>query len=133
LRTPRLKDKFSALTVLAVIVASGLPQTAWADGQQSAPSLPKRLFAFTLGTAIGTPIAIARCTHREIVKRTKEAYELGGMPKPIGYATAAFFGVPSGIAFGAGVGAADGVVDSWTNSEAEPVNKGSISLDKLYF
>lgn len=130
----RLTKLSIALMLPAVMLGTSMFDAARADSAQStAVALPKRLFSFTIGTAVGTPIAIARCTHREVIKRTKEAYQLGGCPKPIGYVTAGFFGIPSGIFFGAGVGAADGVVDSWTHSKDEPLNKSSLSLEELKF
>ena len=44
--------------------------------------LSQRLLSFAVGTAVGIPIALARCTKRELVKQTKEAYSLGGVLKP---------------------------------------------------
>lgn len=95
--------------------------------------LPRRLAAFTVGTAVGTPVAIARCTHREVIKQTKVAFDLGDMPKPFGYVTAGFFGIPSGILFGVGCGSADGLADSWINAKDAPYSKDSFSLAKLKF
>jgi hypothetical protein len=86
-----------------------------------------------VGTLIGAPIALARCTKRELVRQTKEAYTLGGVPKPLGYLTAGAFGIPSGILCGAWYGAADAVADSVANSGDEPLSKAVISLDKLVF
>lgn len=93
-------------------------------------NLPGRLASFAVATAVGTPIALTRCTHRELIKQTKEAYTLGGMPKPMGWVTAALFGVPSGVLCGVWYGLSDGVADSWVGSE-QPFSKDSFSLDKL--
>ena len=94
--------------------------------------LPQRTAGIVVGTLVGTPIALARCTKRELVAQTKLCYDLGGVPKPIGYITAGAFGIPSGIMCGAWYGAADGVADSVVNSK-EPFGKASLSLDKLTF
>jgi hypothetical protein len=128
-RKPAMLAKVIAL---ALCIGAGLPSQA--DGlKTSLGSIPKRILVVTVGATVGTPVALARCTKREVVKRTKECYSLGGVPKPLGYVTAGAFGIPSGIFFGAGVGAVDGVLDSVVNSGDEPLNKGSLSLDKLYF
>ncbi len=95
--------------------------------------LPQRIAAFTIGTAIGTPIALVRCTGRELVRQPKEAYKLGGVPKPLGYVSAAFFGIPSGFLCGAGYGVSDGVADSWLAAKDAPFSKASFSLDKLAY
>jgi hypothetical protein len=116
---------FLFLSAVAPVRADGL--------KTSLSSLPKKIIVIGVGTTVGTPIALARCTKREVAKRTKECFDLGGVPKPLGYVTAGFFGIPSGIFFGAGCGAFDGVLDSVVNSGDEPLNKGSLSLDKLYF
>ena len=92
--------------------------------------LPKRLVFCVVGTAVGTPIAVVRCTKREIKRRTKEAYDLGGVPKPLGYLSAGLFGIPSGLFCGPIIGAGDAVADSLTN---DPFSKGSFSLEKLEF
>lgn len=129
-----MKQSKVPITLLTLAMALSLSasgsQPAKADGLSN---LPKKLFVATVGTAVGTPIAVVRCTHREVIKRTKEAYQLGNVPKPVGYVTAGMFGIPSGILFGLGVGAADGVVDGIKHSSDEPLNKGSVSLDELYF
>lgn len=94
--------------------------------------LPIRLVSFAVGTAVGTPIAWVRCTHTEIVKRTKEAYDLGGVrPKPLAYLSAGCLGIPSGILSGAWSGAFNGVADSWVNSKEAPFRKDTFSLEKL--
>lgn len=94
---------------------------------------PKSLLSFAAGTAIGTPIALVRCTKRELVKQTKEAYSLGGVSKPLGWITAGFFGLSSGVLFGVGLGISDGLADSWVNSGDAPFSGKSFSLDDLVF
>ena len=123
------------LLLLASVIALQTCLPAWADGTKSfVVHLPQRLAAFTAGTAIGTPIALVRCTKRELVKQTKDAYQLGGVrPKQLGYVSAAFFGIPSGILSGAFCGVSDGVADSWINSKDAPFGKESFSLDKLEY
>lgn len=93
-------------------------------------NFPQRLASFAVGTAVGTPIAVTRCTQRELIKQTKEAYKLGGVPKPFGWVTAAFFGLPSGVVCGIWYGVSDGVADSWVGSK-KPFSKDAFSLDKL--
>jgi hypothetical protein len=119
--------------VLGLYISISLP--ARADGTKSfIGHLPQRLAAFTAGTAIGTPIAVVRCTKRELVKQTKDAYKLGGVrPKALGYVSAAFFGIPSGLLSGAVCGVSDGVADSWASSKDEPFGRKSFSLDKLEY
>ena len=95
--------------------------------------LPQRLASFAVGTAVGTPIALVRCTRRELARQTKEAYTLGGVPKPLGYVSAAVFGVPSGVLCGAWYGTADGVADSWVYSKDSLFSKDTFSLEKLVF
>ena len=120
--------------LLALIFVLCAAPPSLADGAKSfIGNLPKRLVSFTVGTAVGTPIAVARCTHRELIKQTKEAYTLGGVPKPLGYVSAAFFGIPSGFLSGAWSGVTNGVSDSWVGSKDEPFGKESFSLDKLEF
>jgi ABC-type nitrate/sulfonate/bicarbonate transport system permease component len=117
-----------------VVVALCLASPANADPVQSAiAQVPARAVGTVLGAAIGTPIALVRCTKRELVKQTKECFTLGGVPKPLGYVTAAAFGIPSGIICGAWYGAADGIADGVANSKDSPFNKGVFSLDKLSF
>jgi hypothetical protein len=112
------------------------PSTQGQKTSQSTKSfvahLPVRLVSFAVGTAVGTPIAWVRCTHTEIVKRTKEAYNLGGVrPKPLAYLSAGCLGLPSGILSGAWSGAFNGVADSWVNSKDAPFSKDTFSLEKL--
>jgi hypothetical protein len=113
------------LLLLASVIALQTCLPAWADGTKSfVVHLPQRL----------APIALVRCTKRELVKQTKDAYQLGGVrPKQLGYVSAAFFGVPSGILSGAFCGLSDGLADSWINSKDAPFGKESFSLDKLEF
>ena len=124
------QSTMAILLTLAICPTLLLP--ARADGLKSAiGKLPKRLFVITVGTAVGTPVALVRCTRREVVNKTKEAYDLGGVPKPLGYLSAGFFGIPSGILSGAVVGTADGVLDSVSNSK--DLDRSAISLEKLAF
>jgi hypothetical protein len=96
--------------------------------------LPQRVASSVAGFAIGTPIALVRCTKRELIKETKEAYTLGGVrPKVLAYATAAFFGIPSGAMSGIWYGAIDGTADGWVYSKDKPFSKATFSLDKLAF
>jgi hypothetical protein len=123
----------SLLLALVFALCGGLPSQA--DGAKSfVANLPKRIVSFTVGAAIGTPIAVVRSTHKELKKQTKVAYDLGGVrPKPLAYASAAFFGIPSGFASGAWTGVFNGVSDSWVNAKEAPFSKGSFSLDKMEF
>jgi ABC-type nitrate/sulfonate/bicarbonate transport system permease component len=120
----------------AVQATAGIPKSSQSLGQKSKSfpiHLSQRLVSLAVGTAIGTPVALIRCTRREIARQTKEAYTLGGVPKPLGYVSAVFFGVPSGVLSAAWYGTADGIVDSWINSKDEPYSKSSFSLKKLAF
>jgi hypothetical protein len=123
------------LLLLANLIALQTCLPVRADGTKPfIESLPKRLASFTVGTAIGTPIALVRCTKREVVKQTKEAYKLGGVhPSQLGYLPAGFFGIPSGIIFGVFCGVTDGLADSWVNSKDAPFGKESFSLEKLEY
>lgn len=94
--------------------------------------IPITLASFVVGTAIGTPIAMVRCTHIELKKRTKEAKDLGGVrPKPLAYLSAGVFGIPSGILSGVWSGTFNGISDSWRNSKDAPFSKETFSLDTL--
>jgi hypothetical protein len=96
--------------------------------------LPQRLVGSAVGFAVGTPIALVRCTKRELIKETKEAYTLGAVrPKVLAYATAVFFGVPSGAMSGIWYGAINGTADGWAYSKDKPFTKGTFSLDKLEY
>ena len=118
----------------ALTLCATLAMPAKADGLASAVlSVPKRIIVVAVGSTVGFPIALVRCTKRELINRTKEAYELGGVPRPIGYITAGFFGVPSGLICGGIIGTADSIADSVKNSGGEPFNKASLSLDELVF
>ena len=125
----------SSFFLLALVLGLCPCLPSRADGTKSfVANLPKRLVAFTVGAAIGTPIAVVRSTHKELIKQTKVAYDLGGVrPKPLAYASAAFFGIPSGIVSGAWTGVTNGVSDSWVNSKDAPFSKESFSLDKMVF
>jgi hypothetical protein len=127
--------KSTGLLLLFVLILD-LPAFLPARGE-SAQSvvvhLPQRVLAFTIGAAVGTPVALVRCTRRELIKQTKEAFNLGGVPKPFGYITAGAFGIPSGVLYGAGYGTADGVADSLLNAKDAPYSKDSFSLEKLAF
>jgi hypothetical protein len=125
------------------VESSGASETKQADSAVSsnaakrsfsaksfAGHLPQSLASVAVGTLVGTPIALVRCTKRELVKQTKECYTLGGVPKPLGYVTAAFFGIPSGILCGAWYGVPDGLADACVNSD-EPFGKASFSLEEL--
>jgi len=123
------------LLLLANFIALQTCLPCWADGTKPfIERLPQRLASFTVGTAIGTPIALVRCTKREVIKQTKDAYKLGGVhPSQLGYLPAAFFGIPSGIFCGVCCGVSDGLADSWVNSKDAPFGKETFSLDKLEF
>jgi len=127
-----LEVSLSVLIACVVLVGEASPSSA-KGALSGLAKLPKKLLVVTVGTAVGTPVALVRCTKREVVNKTKEAFDLGGVPKPLGYLTAGFFGIPSGILSGAATGALDGVLDSVANSSDEPFNKGSVSMDKLVF
>jgi hypothetical protein len=125
-------------------LAAAPPAKTSTTPQETAPSpdkntgsafghLPKRLVAFTVGATFGTPLALIRCTKREVISQTKVAYTLGDAPKPLHYLTAVFFGVPSGVMYGAFWGTANGVADSWVNSDDTAFSKSSFSLEKLTF
>jgi hypothetical protein len=109
-------------------------KTSQSSTQNKSPitHIPITLASFVVCTFVGTPIAWVRCTHTEIKKRTKEAYDLGGVrPKPLAYLSAGFFGIPSGLVSGIWSGALNGVSDSWRNSKDAPFSKDSFSLEKL--
>ncbi len=106
-------------------------QSPGQNTKSSAAHLPLRLVVFTAGAAIGFPIAWVRCTQKELVRQTKTAYQLGGVPKPLGYLSAGFFGIPSGILSGGWSGAFNGLADSWVGSKDGEFSKENISLDKL--
>jgi hypothetical protein len=109
-------------------------KTSQSSTQNKSPitHIPITLASFVVGTFVGTPIALVRCTHTELKKRTKEAYDLGGVrPKPLAYLSAGFFGIPSGLLSGVWSGALNGVSDSWRNSKDAPFSKDSFSLEKL--
>lgn len=115
--------------------ATAAPQTAQPRRQNRksfVTHVPLTMLSFVVGTAIGTPIALVRCTRIEVKKRTKEAYDLGGVrPKPLAYLSAGFFGIPSGILSGAWSGALNGVSDSLKNSKEVPFSRDCFSLEKL--
>jgi hypothetical protein len=119
---------------MALALALGVSLSARADNAKSyIEHIPQRIAGCAIGTLVGTPIALVRCTKRELVKQTKEAYTLGGMPKPLGYITSGFFGVPSGIMCGVWYGTFDGAIDGYVNSKDTMFNKGTFSLDKLEY
>ena len=102
------------------------------SGASGLDYLPARMASFVVGSAVGTPISFVRCMHRELIKQTKEAYTLGGMPPPLGWVTAGLFGIPSGVLCGVWYGSTDGVIDGWVGSK-EPFSKQAFSLDKLEY
>lgn len=128
-----MSPKQSLLVIVVLSTCFALPVNA-ESAKSFAGNLPQRIASFAAGAAIGTPIALVRCTKREVVKQTKVAFNLGGVrPKPLGYFSAAFFGIPSGIMSGAICGLSDGVLDSVRGAKDEPFGKESFSLDKLTF
>ncbi|MBU6454905.1 MAG: hypothetical protein KGS72_24260 [Cyanobacteria bacterium REEB67] len=112
---------------------AGLPAQAEGAGKFIV-HLPQKLVGSVAGFVVGTPIAMVRCTKRELIKETKEAHTLGGVrPKVLSYATSAFFGIPSGAMSGVWYGVIDGTADGWVNSGDKPFSKATFSLDKLTF
>ena len=127
-----MKIKMTLFLLLILFIHSSQPAKA-ENTKSFLVHFPQRLVSFTVGTAIGTPIAVIRCTGRELVRQPQEALKLGGVPKPLGYLSAAFFGIPSGLLCGAGYGVSDGFADSWLAAKDAPFSKASFSLDKLAY
>ncbi|GEM_PF-3185283 len=92
-------------------------------------SLPGRLPPFFVGTLVGTPVAWARCTRREIVIATRDL--TGEHTNPLIVAPCGVLGVPAGIIGGALYGAINGICDSWSNSADHPYSKDAYSLGTL--
>jgi hypothetical protein len=128
--------RHSNLALLSFSLSIIFASNAWSAPQAGSTKSsffrgPKKLLAFATGAVVGAPIALVRSTRKQLVYQTKEAYTLGGLYPPLGWATAGFFGVPSGILCGVGYGLGDAVVDSYVNANDAPFSKASFSLEKM--
>ncbi len=91
--------------------------------------LPKNVPAFLAGWVVGTPIAIARMSKREIIAATRDL--VGDTSNPILLGAGGVLGVPAGLMSGGMYGAYAGVADSWVNANDNPYSKDSFSLGEM--
>jgi hypothetical protein len=127
--------RLSRFSVLPFSLSLIFALNAWSPSQAASGKSflwgPKRILAFATGAVVGTPIAVVRSTHKQLVYQTKEAYRLGGLYPPFGWVTAGAFGIPSGVLCGVGYGLGDGVMDSLDNVKDAPFSRASFSMEKL--
>lgn len=91
--------------------------------------LPTNVPAFLAGVVVGTPIAIARMSKREIVTATKDL--TGETDNKLLLGAGGVLGVPAGLMSGAIYGVYAGVADSWVNANDNPYSKDSFSLGEM--
>ncbi len=146
------KKFLSYATLLLVLVfMMNVAMPAWAEGDNSASSasstkgtssttgvkslivhLPQSLASIVVGAAVGMPVALFRCTHRDFVRAINDASTIGGVPKPLGNITAALFGIPSGFLSSGWDTVINGMGDSIANAD-KPFSKDCFSLGKMLF
>ncbi len=95
--------------------------------------MPTRLASFTAGVAVGTPIAILRRTHMEILQGEKDF--IGDYDTWWKKAVFVFPGLLMAVPFGGVSGGLGGcmysVKNAWAGSRDEPFGKESFSLGDI--